>query len=282
VNDKIRKRARALARHAAEEGPEGEGAKRRLDTLIQKHPDLAYMLEDGAAEYDTITVSAPTPVHVELLDLLAASRDCEVTYASVAGDDPALVQWSLSGLRADIHRTMDAYNAHGDALLSLFGQIGRSYLGAVFAAEELASEERSEPDEDQLSRLIADLMSATTQPTPYEVYVAAQRQRLNALEAKMPRFAIAALCAKLVQLAATIHSEPSLLLGERTVVWNDPDLSFEDFLASHQAMIPNSAIEETSLGFLYRDGYRLYPPTRRLRLCRELTKDADWVPESWR
>ena len=89
MTEKIRRRALALARMGAGEGAEAEGARRRLEKMIAEHPDLAYLLADGALATTTAWVDVPTPMHGNLLILLANSDECEVLHVEAEGDPEA-------------------------------------------------------------------------------------------------------------------------------------------------------------------------------------------------
>ena len=90
--------------------------------------------------------------------------------------------------------------------------------------------------------------------------------------ATLPMEAVAAAARKLVGLVQPLRGSPTLMLAEDSLPWNDPKLTLEQFIAAYRTRHPHSKRLEYELRYAYLDGYRLYPPTGRLRLCREFAQ----------
>lgn len=284
--DKTRRRAEALARMSAEPGPEGAGAKRRLDAIVRTHPDLAYLQDASALSTVCVATDVPTPMHVHLLLILTESHRCTALSADVPGtaSEIPLARWSVTGTAADVRHTLQEYELHRDALLVLFDVLANTYLEGVLAEEVSKLDDEmdvddEDGDDEQILKILASLMAdQEPEPSRYDQYEGARRGHLNQILSRLPKSALRKTSEKLVHLSTPSRGTPAVMLADRAMAWNDPDMTFEQFLAAYRAMFPASQRFEYKLLYDFRDGYRLYPPTRRLRLCRELVKPEEWSP----
>jgi len=252
-------RARKLAAMAQAPGPEGVVARERLQILASSHPELAWLLAPGALQPDEIVVDAPTWLHVRLLQQLAERLDCIVD-----GQSPEL---TLCGLRGAIGTVMAHYDRYADPLSAAMDVAGRALLSHCVLPPDVAAplEEGTPGDLDglipELQRLIA------------------RHERFARVLAPVPADALRATSERLAALLAPAFQTPKVTLSGVSRAWDDQALTYPEFVIVHRAHFPASTLLEYELRYLYRDGKRLYPPTRRYRLCPELARDESW--DAW-
>lgn len=269
-------RGRKLAAMAQTEGPEGDGARRRLRVLATAHPELSWLLAEGALEPDEVHLDAPTWIHVELLEHLAERLDCELH------DDPTRVVRSrrakgagavrrLTGPRGRLQQAEAFYSRHTDLISAAMDIAGHAIL-------DQCTLPGTPPVVDDTDDTEFDLEEITEFLGVLDRWIA-WRSRLSAALADVPSTALQTVTKRLAALLAPALRTPTVTLPDTTRAWNDAALTYPEFIAVHAAWFPRSELLEYEIRYKFRDGYRLYPPTRRYRLCRQLARPEGWAPD---
>lgn len=260
-------RARKLAALAQASGPEGDGARRRLEAMATRDPSLEWLLTEGALKIHEIELTVPSWIHAELLLIVAERLGCEVAEGTLYCNRP--IYHRVSGPQGRLRQVIEHYERFVDPISAVMDVAGRAAMKACSLPEQVSGEPGEELD---FADLDAESLAALL---PKLNQLLAQRKRIDAALARVPVQALQTASKRLAALVTPAVTTPRVLLPCASKAWNCPSLTYAEFLTLHKSFFPASELYEFELEYKYRDGLRLYPPTRRYRTCSELAVDCD-------
>jgi hypothetical protein len=251
------RRLDALLAHAAGEGPEATNARKLLARLAEEEPGMAWVLDPAATGAGEELVDLPTPTHRAILERLAGDQGCTLD----PFETPCGWRWRLAGRGRSIQTALAAYQRHADRLALLGDLVGAAYLQALNAPDE--DEEDVPVVEDAAASDEADEAEAPVHPV--DAQETERSSRLAKVAEGLPTGRLAESSRRLVAGLFPEEAVAVTLLGGKTVRWDDPGLTFEEFLGMVRAWRPRLQESDAELLVRFRAGERLYPPTRRFR-----------------
>lgn len=243
----LSRRLSGLLAHVAAGGPEGENARRALDKLVERFPEYRWALDGGAPV--TLEVRCSTAAH-RTLAAHVAKGSCCLFVLSVAPGEKSPRAW-FEGPEGAVRQAEERFFAASDRLDFVLEYVGVVFCEALGVGDE--DELPAEGEED----VLAD--------GSWEAEELARLTRVAVVGAHVSLVPFRALARRLVDLVAPLPRRLQIGAGE-DVAWDDPKLSFGDFVRSWRLRHPHSTLTDELLQGEYRFGRRMDPLTGRLKL----------------
>lgn len=272
IDSRLRKRAEDLARHAAADTNEGRSARRELERMVARHPELAGWLDARATEPVDHAIPTTTAAHRRILTRLADRMGVDLDVEPTEDGTP---HFHVKGPAGEIHRFEAVWEKHAEALDLVVELVGDAWAEMAFPKDGSAADanenETETPESDD--RVEMDARTAA--------WIERERQRVSRLFARAQGLpSVERVQATLRRAIAPLLEQQEgtavrALLGGTTRPWDDPSLNFEEFCTMFQTAFPKSRRSEAQLRVLFRDGQRIHPGTKQLRKVKALTRE-DW------
>jgi len=256
AGSKIWNKARALARHVEAGGSEGSLARTQLERLVDRHPELGALLEEGSMASTEVYLDAPSPMHVQLLRALCAPVGVSLRRHDLhAAPAPACV-WSVQGEHHAVARVCDDYHLHGDSLTLLFEQVLGVYVRGCLVEEKQALEAQLDASESvEMNPADVDLGELSA----WEGQELARSSRIRALAQRVPLEHMHRTIETLINQSADSRGTVAVTVNSQVMAWNDPQMSFDFFFKLVRKHGPPRQKSRAKLEWLYDRGYRWHP-----------------------
>jgi len=273
IDLKILKRAILLLdRTRKDTGREAELAAERLGRLTREHDWLPALLEQECEDEESswIDLRLGSRAHHVVASDLASSYECDM---GVLFDDLGVPVMRVSGRGSMLSAFLADWRNHQDTLDAFIELLASSLLGPARGDGDHEESGDEQPPDGEEKR----------KPDPrMEAFWRAEREScqgaLLALASCADSFdKLSNGVAKLADMLDPGRKDRvRALLADGGDGWDDPDMSFDDFVARYRTAFPRGRLDEEALRWsYYRAGRRLDPLTGRWRYVESCHRDKD-------